>query len=98
MEYLRRIFGFFGFAMRVEYQDLHGRVECVQVNDVGLAVTGNKVEATGDAHSLFIEINGEDFFADVVVAALRLLLQGEQVAIGETSAALAGLCWFFGWT
>ena len=57
------------------------------LKDVGLAVTRNEVEAAGDVHGLFIEINGEDFFADVVVAALRLFLQGEQVTLREFHVA-----------
>jgi hypothetical protein len=36
-------------------------VQGVEMEDVGLAVAGDEVEAAGDAHGALVEVDGEDF-------------------------------------
>ena len=53
------------------------------MQDVGLAVAGDEIQAAGDADTLLVEVDGEDLIANVVLAALRLLLHREQVRLGQ---------------
>lgn len=54
-------------------------IEGVQVEDVGVAVTRDEVQGAGHADGLFVEVDGEDFVADVVRLGLALRDGGEEV-------------------
>ena len=54
-------------------------IQGVQVEDVGLAVAGDQIQATGNANALLVEIDGEDLIVDVILAPLRLLIHSKEV-------------------
>jgi hypothetical protein len=63
-------------------------VQRVEVQHVGLPVAGDQVQRAAHAHGLFVEVDGEDLVAHVVLAARGLFLGGEEVALGQ---ALIGM-------
>jgi hypothetical protein len=60
-----------------------GLVEAVEMQDVGLAVAGNKVQAASDSYTLFVEADRIDLLAHVIDAAARFFLHGERCDSGK---------------
>ena len=58
-------------------------VQGVEVEHVGLAVSGDEIERARDADGAFVEVDGEDLVVDVVGAAGGFFLGGEEVAFRQ---------------
>lgn len=53
------------------------------MQDVRLAVSGDEIQATGNADTLLVEVDAEHLFASVFGAARRLLIHREQVGLRD---------------